>query len=362
MAREGATLSADRTESTSLARRSHRAFLRPGTRIAGSSERSRHAQRAARRPDLAQVRRQAKELLRAARGGDEAAVAQIRGVSGELAPASAQLAIARAHGFASWARLVTEIERREILTARDESRLAELLAGDPALAARSLEQWCDHPKGVRPLQFIAMLRFDAERLGIAGELPRTGAIARALLAAGAPVDGEPGDRETPLITAASYGDADVAQALIEAGADVDAVAPPDAGGIPGGTPLLHAAVFGMTAVLDVLVAAGARIDGIEVAAAAGDLGGRLTPDTDPEARIRALVMAADHERLGVIDELLAAGTPIDATDAVFGRQALRHRAGERPQREHRASADTRRGPPGCFLVCLRLMLATPGNG
>ena len=31
-----------------------------------------------------------------------------------------------------------------------------------------------------------------------------------LLAAGAPVDGEPDAQETPLITAASYGDAEVA--------------------------------------------------------------------------------------------------------------------------------------------------------
>ena len=168
-----------------------------------------------------------------------------------------------------------------------------------------------------------MLRFDAQRLGIAGDLPGTGAIARALLAAGAPVDGEPGDPETPLITAASYGDADVARELIAAGADLEALAAPDAGGVPGGTALLHAAVFGMTPVLDVLVAAGARVRGIEEAAAAGDLGEWLTPDTAPEARIRALVMAADHERLAVIDELLAAGTPIDATDAVWGRQAMR---------------------------------------
>ena len=34
-------------------------------------------------------------------------------------------------------------------------------------------------------------------------------------------------------------------------------------------------------------------------------------------------MAADHERLSVIDELLEAGTPIDAEDEVWGRQALR---------------------------------------
>lgn len=34
-------------------------------------------------------------------------------------------------------------------------------------------------------------------------------------------------------------------------------------------------------------------------------------------------MAADHERLHVIDELVGAGTPIDATDPVFGGHPLR---------------------------------------
>ena len=219
--------------------------------------------------------------------------------------------------------MISESERRAILATRDTRRLGELLAGDPALAARALEQWCDHPKCERPLTFVAMLRFDATRLGISGDLPDTGAIARALLAAGAPADGGPGDRETPLMTAASYGDAAVARELIAAGADLEALAAPNAGGVPGGSALLHAAVFGMTDVLDVLVAAGARIRGIEEAAAAGDLGAWLTRETDPEARIRALVMSADHERLGVIDELLASGTPIDATDAVWHRQAMR---------------------------------------
>ncbi len=218
---------------------------------------------------------------------------------------------------------MSEAERQEILKTRDTRRLGVLLAGDPALAARALEHWCEHPGSARPLEFIAMLRFDARRLGVAGDLPDTGPIARALIAAGAPVDGEPGDPETPLITAASYGDTDVARELIAAGADLEAVAAPNAGGVPGGTAVLHAAVFGMTAVLDLLVAAGAQIRAIEEAAAAGDVHGWLTAETSPQARIRALVMAADHERLAVIDELLAAGTPIDASDATWGRQALR---------------------------------------
>ncbi len=126
-----------------------------------------------------------------------------------------------------------------------------------------------------------------------------------------------------LMTAASYGDAEVARVLIEVGADLDATAAPDAGGVPGGSALLHAAVFGMTDVVNVLVKAGARVRSIEEAAAAGDVTGWLLNETPMQARIWALVMAADHERLDVIDPLIAAGVPIDASDAQWGRQALR---------------------------------------
>jgi ankyrin repeat protein len=78
----------------------------------------------------------------------------------------------------------------------------------------------------------------------------------------------------------------------------------------------------MTAVVDVLVAAGARVHGIEEAAAAGDVSGWLD-GAAPDARVRALVMAADHERLDAIDALVAAGTPVDATDPAFGGHPLR---------------------------------------
>lgn len=172
------------------------------------------------------------------------------------------------------------------------------------------------------LSQVAMLRYDTTTK-LWRDVPGTGAMAKALLDAGAPVNGGPEDRETPLITAASYGDAEVAAALIDAGADLDATAAPTAGGVPGGTALLHAAVFGMTAIVDLLARAGARIDSLAEAAAVGDLSGRLTPDTPRDDRIRALVMAADHQRLDAIDQLLDAGTPIDATDPRWGRQALR---------------------------------------
>src|SRR5262245_52316175 len=237
------------------------------------------------RPDLAQLRRQAKDLLGAARAGDAVAVERIRAVSERLTLASAQLALAREYGFASWARLKTEVVRREILDERDVDRLAALLAEEPELATEPMEHWCDHPRGASPLGYVAMLRYDTSR-DAWRDLPGTETVARMLIERGASVDGEPGGLEAPLITAASYGDAGVARALIDAGADIEATASPDSGGVPGGNALLHAAVFGMTDVVDVLVAAGARIDGIEVAAAAGDVAGRLE-DAAPDARIRA---------------------------------------------------------------------------
>jgi ClpX C4-type zinc finger len=64
------------------------------------------------RADLPQLRRRAKELLAAAAGGDLSAAARIGAFDPRLILASAQLAVAREYGFASWRRLVAEVERR----------------------------------------------------------------------------------------------------------------------------------------------------------------------------------------------------------------------------------------------------------
>jgi ankyrin repeat protein len=64
------------------------------------------------RPDLGQLRRQAKDLLRAARAGDPAAVARIGAVSDRVTLSVAQLALARHYGFASWPRLKAEVDAR----------------------------------------------------------------------------------------------------------------------------------------------------------------------------------------------------------------------------------------------------------
>ena len=98
------------------------------------------------RPNLDHLRRQARDLLRAARAGDEAAVARMGTVSGRLTLAAAQLAVAREYGFASWARLAAEVQARTMDLAQQveafceasirdgTGRAARMLAANPAIA------------------------------------------------------------------------------------------------------------------------------------------------------------------------------------------------------------------------------------
>ena len=64
------------------------------------------------RPNLEQLRRQAKELHRAAVAGNRSAVRRLRHVSTSTSLSVCQLALARDYGFKSWAQLKAEVERR----------------------------------------------------------------------------------------------------------------------------------------------------------------------------------------------------------------------------------------------------------
>ena len=64
------------------------------------------------RPDLDQLRRQARELLRAASAGDVHALSRIGAVSEQVTLSAAQLAVAREYGFPSWPALRTEAAHR----------------------------------------------------------------------------------------------------------------------------------------------------------------------------------------------------------------------------------------------------------
>jgi ankyrin repeat protein len=100
-------------------------------------------------PNLDQLRHQAKDLLRTANSGDGQALAEIRLVSDQVTLASAQLAVARAYGFASWPRLKAEAEARTLDLAEKvdafykasmndgSGRAARMLAATPAIAGHS---------------------------------------------------------------------------------------------------------------------------------------------------------------------------------------------------------------------------------
>jgi hypothetical protein len=100
------------------------------------------------RPDLDQLRRQARELLRAAAAGDEQALGRISLVSQKQTLSAAQLAIAREYGFASWPKLRAEVLRRQAGTEPDAG--AETAPG-PEIGSASesapkswqqMRQWC----------------------------------------------------------------------------------------------------------------------------------------------------------------------------------------------------------------------------
>lgn len=77
------------------------------------------------RPDLDQLRRQARELLRAATDGEPRAVTRLRAVSGRVTLSAAQLAVAREHGCPSWPALRAEVERRRRLSESASPRLQD---------------------------------------------------------------------------------------------------------------------------------------------------------------------------------------------------------------------------------------------
>ncbi len=62
------------------------------------------------RPDMAQLRRQAKELYRSAAGGDPEGIRRLLAVSERSTLNAAQLALAREHGFSSWPQMCAAVE------------------------------------------------------------------------------------------------------------------------------------------------------------------------------------------------------------------------------------------------------------
>ena len=98
------------------------------------------------RPDLDQLRRQARELLRAAAAGDERALRRIRVVSQQQTLSAAQLAIAREYGYPTWPKLRAEVLRRQAGTEPDagaETAASPETAPAAGSAPRSWQELCE---------------------------------------------------------------------------------------------------------------------------------------------------------------------------------------------------------------------------
>lgn len=91
------------------------------------------------RPDLEQLQRQAKELLRAIQRGDANAVAEFREHHPESIDAStakladAHLALARSYGASNWSRLVHGVRLADAIWRDDLDTVRALITGNPAL-------------------------------------------------------------------------------------------------------------------------------------------------------------------------------------------------------------------------------------
>lgn len=268
-------------------------------------------------PDLAQLHRQAKDLLRAARGGDTSAAAELATFSDRADLSAAQLVLARRYGYGSWPRLKHEVERKNAIHHGDVEGLRHLLGRFPALASAPVSSCFDNDSA---LGYLGVARFH----GLTDH-DRAGEIATVLLAAGGAADGPADVAEPPLVTAASYGEVDMVRALIIAGADLEATG----FAVPGGTALTHAVEFGNTEVVGVLASAGAVVHNMTEAAGVGNLDGYDLSATPLASRARAARAAAVCERLDTLDQLIASGVSVDAdpdNGQPVGSRTLLHEA------------------------------------
>ncbi|HJQ90728.1 MAG TPA: ankyrin repeat domain-containing protein [Acidimicrobiia bacterium] len=268
-------------------------------------------------PDLEQLRRQAKDLLSVARSGEAGPGDGLAGLTGRLDLNTAQLALARRYGYGSWPRLKLEVERKSAIHHGDIEALRRMLVRNPWLAVDPVSSCFDNDSA---LGYLGVARFH----GLTDH-DRAGEIAKVLLAAGGVADGPDGAGEPPLVTAASYGEAEMVQALIAAGADLEA-----AGfAVPGGTALAHAVAFGNIEVVNLLAGAGAIVHDMVEAAGVGSLDGYDLSGLSVESRARAAKAAAVCERLEVLDLLIGSGVPVDAdpdTGNADGSMTLLHEA------------------------------------
>jgi ankyrin repeat protein len=275
---------------------------------------------------------------------------ELRRIDPDAKLATAQLAVAREHGFSSWRALKAEIDRRrgglvstffEACEKGDVESLGALLAKDPTLV-RAERVDADHG-GWTGLHTAAQAR-------------RSEAV-RLLLARGADPNGrEVGDNTSPLHWAAARKDLDSVRALLDAGADVHGF-----GDVHQLDTIGWACVYGEPGddprpIANLLVERGAHHH-IFSAIALGDLDLiRNLVGQNPKALERRLSefedgqtplhFAVSQRRYDILELLLSLGANIEAEDARDNTalvSAMMRADAEAIRRLHAAGAKARKG-------------------
>jgi ankyrin repeat protein len=265
--------------------------------------------------NLEQLRKQAKELVKAARAGDAGALERLDGREPILA--RAQLVVAREHGYPSWPALVdaAEASATEIVRAATSgrpTRAEQLLAARPELErdpwvrlvlGRGWDGDANAPGGpleCPPLVYACHSCFE------------TAPLARELLARGGDANGffvnEYGRMSALYGAAGVKHDPELTRVLLEAGADTD-----------DGESLYHAAYAESADCVRVLLEHGASVVGTNAVAAAIDADHvehvRLMLDGGGDPNEGALVTHAVRRGCGapMIELLVEKGADVDRT-------------------------------------------------
>lgn len=163
------------------------------------------------RPTSKQQRKIAKDLIRAARDGDPAALARIRTVRPDagalprpLKLADAQFAVAREGGFDSWPALVADLQARDVKAFCDAVHSGDVVRTEQLLASTHVRARIDDP----------MFAFGQRALHVAA---KNAAMLATLIAAGADVTLK-SDWENGPYTVLDNADEDTARFLLARGA------------------------------------------------------------------------------------------------------------------------------------------------